>query len=163
MMRVRSFVSFASMVAIASAIALIPVAAAAQAQTPPPTPAKPQETKPEAKPDAKPTTPATAATLAGKWTVTIESPQGTMESTLDMKADPKDAKKVGGSMVSQLGESVIEGEVVDGKLTFWFTINAGGGDLSVTFAGTLQKEGGLAGTLNFGQGDVNWTAVRVKG
>lgn len=142
-------------VTVASAIAAAPTLAHAQAQTPPPTPPAPQETKPEAKPDAKP---ATAATLAGKWAVTVESPSGTIESTLDMKADAKDAKKVGGNMSSQMGESVVEGEVVEGKLTFWIVIN----EMSVTFTGTLQKDGSLAGTFSFGQGEMPWTAVRIK-
>jgi hypothetical protein len=155
-MRIRSFVS---MVAVASAVVLMPLAAYGQTQAPPPP--KPQESKPEPKPEeAKPVTP---ATLAGKWTVTIESPQGTMESVLDMKADPKDAKKVAGTFTSQFGEAPLEGEVAEGKLTFWIAVNAGGGDMSVTFTATLQKDGGLAGTLNFGQGDIPWTAVRVKG
>jgi hypothetical protein len=145
--------------AVASAIAWMPAAVRGQAQTAPP--AKPQESKPEPKPeDAKP---ATAATLAGKWTVHIESPQGAMESNLEMKADPKDAKKVAGSFVSQFGEAVVEGEVIDGKLTFWITVDAGGGGMSVTFIGAPQKDGSLAGTFNFGQGEMPWTAVRVKG
>ncbi len=31
--------------------------------------------------------------------------------------------------------------------------------MSVTFVGTLQKDGSLAGTLEFGQGEIPWTAV----
>ena len=151
--------TFVSLVALVSMVVLMPVSAQAQSQTPPP-PSTPQETKPAPKPEEKP---ATAATLAGKWSVNIESPQGAMESALDMKADPKDAKKVTGTLVSQLGEAAVEGEVVEGKLTFWITIDAGGGAMSVTFVGTLQKDGSLAGALNFGQGDIPWTAVRVKG
>lgn len=150
--------------AVAAALAsVIPVAAAQGQSAPPPqTPpqSKPQEPKAETKPEAKP---ATAATLAGKWTVNIESPNGAMESALEMKADPSDAKKVTGTIVSQMGEAAVEGEVVEGKLTFWLTITGGGGEISVTFVGTQQKDGSLAGTFNFGQGEMPWTAVRVKG
>ncbi len=93
-------------------------------------PAKP-DPKPEAKPTPKPDAkPATAATLAGKWNVSIETPNGAMESALELKADPKDAKKVTGTITSPMGEAALEGEVVDGKLTFWFTMNANGTELS---------------------------------
>lgn len=133
-----------------------------QTQTPPSPPAKP-DPKPEAKPDAKADVkPATAASLAGKWDVNIESPNGAMQSALELKADPKDAKKVAGLISSPVGEAVLEGEVVDGKLTFWFKLNANGTDLSVSFTGTLQKDGSLAGTLEYGQGEVPWTATREK-
>lgn len=150
----------ASLMAATLVLAVMPaVSAQGQSQTPPPAPSKP-EPKADPKPDAKP---ATAATLAGKWTVSVETPQGAMESSLDLKADPKDAKKVAGTIVSQMGEAAVEGEVVDGKLTFWITIDGGGGNMSVTFVGSLQKDGSLAGTFNFGQGEMPWTAVRVKG
>jgi hypothetical protein len=151
----------ASLMAATLAVAVLPaVSAEAQSQTPPPAPAKPQDPKPEPKPDAKP---ATAASLAGKWTVSVETQQGAMESSLELKADPKDASKVTGTLVSQMGEAAIAGEVVDGKLTFSITFDGGGGSMSVTFVGTLQKDGSLAGTFNFGQGEMPWTAVRVKG
>lgn len=150
----------ASLMSATLTVALMPaVSAQGQSQTPPPAPSKPQEPKPEPKSDAKPTT---AATLAGKWTVSVETQQGAMDSSLDMKVDPKDAKKVIGTIASQMGEAAVEGEVVEGKLTFWITIDGGGGSMSVTFVGTLQKDGSLAGTFNFGQGELPWTAVRVR-
>jgi hypothetical protein len=157
-MMIRAFVSIAA----AAMLALAPAAARAQTQTPPPP--KPPETKPESKPDAKAEAkPATPASLAGKWTVSVETGQGPLESALELKADAKEPKKVTGTIISQMGEAAVEGEVVDGKLTFWITINGGGGELSVTFVGTQQKDGSLAGTFNFGQGEMPWTAVRVKG
>ena len=119
----------------------------------------PQETKPEPKQEAKT---ATAATLAGKWNVNLETGNGSMQSALDIKADPKDAKKVTGTIVSQVGEAPFEGEVVNGTLTFWFKMSANGTEISVTFTGTQQKDASLAGTLNFGQGDIPWTATKEK-
>ena len=122
--------------------------------------AKPPEPKQEPTPEAKP---ATAASLVGKWSVNVEMGNGPIQSALEIKADPKDAKKVTGTIASQAGgETTFEGEVVDGKLTFWFSMNANGNDLSVTFVGALQKDGSLAGTLSFGQGEIPWTAIREK-
>lgn len=151
-MRIRTFPSFALAVCL---LMLAPISAFGQSQTPPD---KPQETKPEPKAEAKPT----AATLAGNWTVSLESPQGPMEPALVLKADPKDAKKVGGTITSPMGESALEGEVVDGKLTFWITVNGGGGEMSITFVASLQKDGSLAGTIAVNGGEMPWTAVRVK-
>ena len=119
----------------------------------------PQETKPASKPEAKP---ATAATLAGKWDVSVETANGAMPASLDIKADPKDAKKITGTIASQAGEAAFEGEVVDGKLSLWFKMNANGTDISVTLAGAPQKDGSMSGTLNFGQGEIPWTATREK-
>ena len=132
-----------------------PVAAHQTAQNPPAP--KQAETKSDSKPAAL-----TAATLAGKWSVTVQAQSGPIESTLDVKTDPKDEKKFTGTIVSQLGEATLQGNVTDGKITFAFTMNANGSDLNVAFTGTQQKDGSLAGTLNFGQGDVNWTAVKAK-
>jgi len=128
----------------------------------------PPQTKPdpktEAKPDAKadPKAAGTAAGLAGKWDVNIDNPNGAMQAIFDLKNDAEDARKVTGMISSQVGEAELAGEAIDGKLTFHFTMNANGQDLPVSFAGTLQKDGTLAGTLDYGQGPVNWTATKQK-
>jgi hypothetical protein len=79
-----------------------------------------------------------------------------------LKLDPKDPKKLAGTIQSQLGEAKLEGELADGKLTFWFSMDANGQTLNITFSGAQQKDGTLAGTLSFGQGDMNWTATKAK-
>jgi len=109
---------------------------------------------------AKPEPAAETPSLAGKWNVIVQSPNGNIESTLDLKVD---GKKVAGLIATpQFGESKIEGELVDGKLKFWFTMDANGQQLNVTFVGAAQKDGSLSGTLEFGQGEVPWTATRAK-
>ena len=146
---------------IASSLVIVALSAApllaqqSGAQTPPPTPAT--ETKPEAKVAAL-----TTATLAGKWNVTVESQGGQVLSTLDVKADPKDTKKFTGTIVSQMGEASFAGELVDGKFTFTFAMTASSGQLNITCTGTQQKDGTLAGSLNYGQGEAPFTAVKSK-
>lgn len=130
-------------------------------QQAPPPPAKP-DPKPAAKSGAKPDAKVTAASLAGKWTVTVETTNGPMQSALELKADPKEAKKLAGTIVSQMGEAPIEAEFADGALTMWLTMSANGSEMTVTFTGAVQKDGSLAGTLDFGQGAIPWTAVKVK-
>ena len=124
------------------------VPAAAQQQTPPP-PAT--QDKPA---DAK-----APSSIAGKWDMTAETPQGATPVTLVMKLD---GKKVTGTLAGPQGEIPLEGEFADGKLTMTITIQGGGGEMSVTFNGTLKEDGTLAGTFDFGQGAMNWKATRAK-
>ena len=121
-------------------------AEAKQAQAQPPA-----QAKPEAKPEASP--------FAGKWNVNVQNPNGAIDSTMELKVD---GKKVTGTLQSQMGEAKLEGEIADAKLTFWFSMDANGQTLNITFVGTAQKDGSLAGTLSFGQGDLNWTATKAK-
>ena len=139
----------AAMAASVILTAAVPNAEAGQgqAQGQPPT-----QAKPEAKPEA-------ASPFAGKWNVNVQNPNGAVESTLDLKVD---GKKVAGTLQSQMGNATVEGEIADGKLTFWFSMDANGTTLNITFVGTSQKDGSLAGTLSFGQGDLNWTATKAK-
>src|SRR5262245_7126718 len=104
----------------------------------------------------------TAATLAGKWTMTVQASTGPIESALDLKADPANAGKFTGTIASQMGQATLRGEVVDGKVTFGFAMATSGGDYTVTVTATQQKDGSLAGTLNYGQTPVAVTAVRVS-
>jgi len=146
-MKIRTLALFLAVLALA-------IAAPVFAQDPP----KPAP-KPEPKVEMKVPT---ASSLADNWAVSIDANGQTMEASLVLKADAKDLKKVTGTITSPQGEAPFEGEVVDGKLTFWFKMNGGSGELSITFVGAVQKDGSLAGTLSFGQGDMNWTATRVK-
>jgi hypothetical protein len=124
------------------------VPASAQQQTPPPPPAQ------EKPADAK-----APASIAGKWDMTAETPQGTTPVTLVMKLD---GKKVTGTMSGPQGEIPLEGEFADGKLSMTITIQGGSGDMSITFTGALKEDGTLAGTFDFGQGAMNWKAQRAK-
>jgi hypothetical protein len=137
------------------------LAATLVAQTPPPQQAPPTNKPAEAKTEAK-VAPLTAAGMAGKWTVTVTTSQGPVDSSIDIKADPKDAKKFSGTITSQLGTANLTGEVVDGKLSFSFPFNSNGNETMLTFNGEQQKDGSLAGTLDFGAGAINWTAVKAK-
>ena len=119
---------------------------AAQQQTPPA-----QESKPEAKKEAP--------SVAGKWNVSVDTPSGSRASTLDLKVD---GKKVTGTMASEMGETPVAGEYADGKLTFSITIDAGGQQLTLAFVGAFKADGTIAGTIDFGQGEMAWTAARAK-
>ena len=135
--------------AVAAAVMFLAVGSTAdarQAQAQPPA-----QAKPEAKPEASP--------FAGKWNVNVQNPNGAVDSTMDLKVD---GKKVTGTLTSQMGDAKLEGEIADAKLTVWFSMDANGQTLNITFVGTMQKDGSLAGTLSFGQGELNWTATKAK-
>jgi hypothetical protein len=133
-----------------AAAACVSTAAPAQARQ-----AQPQaqsQQPPEAKPEAAPS-------VAGKWNMSVDTPNGAVDATLDLKID---GKKVAGTIASQVGEAKIEGEFADGKLTFWFTMDANGQQLNITVKGAPQKDGSLAGTMDFGQGEMTWKGTKAK-
>ena len=100
-----------------------------------------------------------APTVAGKWSMNIHMEQGARQATLDVKLD---GTKVAGAIASEAGETAIAGSYVEGKLVFSMTMQTGNGDLQIGFNGALKDDGSLAGTLDYGQGAINWTAVRMK-
>ncbi len=126
-----------------------PLAFADQA-TPPPT----QQAPPAA--DAKPSG---KATIVGRWTLTVEVDQSGGPASLDLKLTDK---KVSGIISGPNGELPVAGDYTDGKLTFAATIQSQQGNLTITFTGALKDDDTMTGTMDFGQGAVNWKAVRVK-
>ena len=117
--------------ALALAIAL-PTALAAQAQTQKPAP----------------------ASVAGKWTMTLETPHGKITANFDLKVD---GKKVTGTLATDHSEKVeLAGEFADGKLMFK---TAEGG---LTFTATMKDPDTLNGVLSSERGDLQGVAIRVK-
>ena len=121
----------------------------AQQTTPPPA----QQAPPAA--DAKPSG---KATVSGKWTMTLEL-ENQPPAALDVKLTDK---KVSGALTSPSGEVPIAGDYTDGKLTFSITVQSSQGQFTIAFTGGLKDDDTMTGTMDFGQGSVNWKAVRVK-
>lgn len=129
-----------------SALVMVLIPAVALAQTAAP--------KVEEKPKAP-------ATVAGKWLMTVDTPNAPTDSQMDLKLD---GKKVTGTLASQMGETPVTGEWTEGKLTLSFSVNSQNGMLSLVLVGALKEDGTMAGTLDFGQGmAMNWRAARPKG
>ena len=118
-----------------------------------------QQTPPPAAAAEKPADAKAPASIAGKWDMSAETPQGTMPVTLVIKLD---GKKVTGTMASAQGETPMEGEFADGKLTWAIVFQGGSGSMNITFNGALKDDGTLAGTFDFGQGEMKWSATRAK-
>jgi hypothetical protein len=98
-----------------------------------------------------------APNLSGRWTMTVEgSPHGTTTMGLVLT---QDGKKIGGTFASPHGDMPIEGEFVDGTLTF-AAKESGGDHVAIRFKATLKDNGALAGYLSSEMGDMTWTAQR---
>lgn len=116
----------------------------------------------QAEPPATEEKPAEAPSIAGKWNVTTTTDQGTMYSTLEIKVDEEDAKKITGTLASEMGTAPIAGEWAEGKLGFSLSMDTANGPFQLWFAGTMKEDGSLAGTIDFGQGTIPWSAVKAK-
>jgi hypothetical protein len=97
--------------------------------------------------------------IAGKWTMSLESPQGPMSIAVVLKVD---GTKVTGTLTSQMGETPLEGTYAEGVLNFGITFEGGGNSMQIAFAGKLTDENTLAGSLSGPMGDIPWSAVRIK-
>jgi hypothetical protein len=99
------------------------------------------------------------ASVVGKWTMDIDTPHGKMSLAVDLKADPKDAKKILGTLASdQLGTMTLTGEVADGKLRF--DVSGGPGEMS--FVGKLKDADTMNGILSAHNGDMAAVLTRIK-
>jgi hypothetical protein len=131
-------------IAIASAITLIlglPAVIAAQA--------KPEPPKAESK---------APASIAGKWTLSLDPGSGPLQLPMELKMD---GKKVTGTVIGPQGEAVnLSGEYADGKITFAVTPPDGN---VYSFKGASKEDGSMAGTVAGPDGsEIAWSATRVK-
>jgi len=136
---------FFALTAAFALVAALPAAAAAQD---PPKPKPEQKTEGAAKPS-----------YAGKWNMSLQSPNGTMAATVDVVLDEKEPNKVSGSITSDMGTSAIYGEIAEGVL--WFAVSPDGTN-EIWFKGTLQEDGSLSGAIDIQGNLIPWTATRIK-
>lgn len=95
---------------------------------------------------AAPTAP--APSLTGTWNVTIELPNMTANPTMVLK---QEGEKVTGEYVSaQYGKFPMTGTLKGSDLVMSFQMNLEGTSLNVTYSGTLEKDGTLKGSVNYG-------------
>lgn len=102
-------------------------------------------------------TAAPAATVAGTWSLSVDSPHGPMKMALVLKQDG--AKVTGTFSSGHAADMPVEGEFSGGALKL---ATRGGDDHAVTFSGTLKDDETLSGFLSSRVGDMKWTAARVQ-
>jgi hypothetical protein len=104
---------------------------------------------------------AEAASIEGKWHLTMPRMGGLAAlSVLDLKLT---GKKITGTLQSvQMGELPVKGEFSNNKLKFSIEINMGAQSLFADFEGKL-KDGELNGTVTLGpMGEVEWKGTRPE-
>lgn len=116
---------------------------------------KEQANRPAAAPAAGTT--AAAASLAGTWTLTINTPQGVQPATATIAMSATGA--LSGTLASQMGTTAIsEGQVTGSQ--FQFTVPAPmAGAGSITFSGTVEGAT-MKGTFSLGQLSGDFTGTR---
>ncbi len=91
---------------------------------------------------------AAAASVGGAWTITANSPQGAMESTLTVQ---QQAASFTGTMSSQmLGSTPVGDGVITGKRVTWsVTVTFGGQSFTISYAGEVEGTK-MTGTVTAG-------------
>ena len=98
-------------------------------------------------PSPAPSTPSIPS-LTGTWNVSVELPNMTANPTVVLK---QEGEKLTGEYVSaQYGKWPITGTLKGSDVNFWFAMNVEGNALNVTYTGTVDKDGSLKGSVNYG-------------
>jgi len=84
------------------------------------------------------------ADFSGTWNVTIEGPQGPMNSQLTLK---QNADTIAGEFNSEIGKAPVSGMVKGDSIKFSFGIDMQGQQLSIQGTGALKDKDNLAGMI----------------
>jgi hypothetical protein len=100
--------------------------------------------------------------LTGKWAFTVQSDVGNGTPTVTFSSQKGDS--ISGRYSSQaLGEHDFVGTFKDGKLAFGFTAEAGGQSFSMSFAGKVDNNDEMTGSIDFaGMATGSFYGKRVK-
>ena len=105
---------------------------------------------------------ARTAAVAGKWAMTLDiSGVGPATPTLELK---QDGEKITGTYTGRYGTFPLKGTLKGRAVTFDFTMNADGTDVSMSFAGEVSEDNlAMKGTASIvGLGEATWTARKEK-
>lgn len=98
-----------------------------------------------------------AADLTGTWTLTVETPAGTRQSTVDFKQDGQNLK---GTVHSRMGDAPLTGTVNGDQVSFSVTRERDGQQLKIDYSAKVD-DAKMTGTVKFGDnGDIPFTAAR---
>ena len=87
-----------------------------------------------------------AGDVAGTWTLSVESPRGTRESTLVLA---QKGEEVTGTMKSQRGDMPVSGTLKGNALVLSYKMSMQGNEMEITYNGTVDGKS-MAGTVSFG-------------
>ncbi|MEQ1924256.1 MAG: hypothetical protein ABL952_17280 [Pyrinomonadaceae bacterium] len=96
--------------------------------------------------------------VTGEWDGAFETPGGPRPFKLVLKVD---GEKLTGTAKRPSGDVPITGTVKGSDITFAYTINYGGNDLTMTFSGKITGDA-MSGTVSFGgNAEEPWSAKRT--
>lgn len=110
-------------------------------------------------PNAQAAAPADKTDVSGAWAFQVETPAGSGTPTFTFK---QEGEKLTGQYKGTFGEAPVTGTVKGNKIDFTIKVKAQDQDVTINYTGTVEKDGTMKGTVNFG-GDIGsgtWTAKR---
>ena len=101
---------------------------------------------------------AQGAKVAGEWDGSINTPGGARPVKLVFKVD---GEKLTGTAKRSSGDVPLTGTVKGADISFSYTVNYNGNDLTLLFTGKVAGDS-VSGTVSFGgQAEDTWTAKRA--
>jgi hypothetical protein len=96
--------------------------------------------------------------ISGAWAFQVESSAGSGTPSFTFK---QDGEKLTGQYKGAFGEAPLTGTLKGNKLDFVIKIEAQGQQMTITYKGTVEKDGSMKGTAELGEvGSATWTAKR---
>jgi hypothetical protein len=98
-----------------------------------------------------------AADITGTWTLTVETPGGTRQSTFEFR---QDGKNLTGTMHSRMGDTPLTGSINGDDVSFSVTRERDGQQVRIDYSAKVEGAK-MTGTVKFGDnGDIPFTAAR---
>jgi len=98
--------------------------------------------------------------IAGKWSATVISAMGTIESTMEIE---QDGNEISGSISSEMGEWEISDGILSGdELSMTISATIMGEAMEMSFSGTAAKDS-IEGTIYVMGETAELTATRIPG
>ena len=96
--------------------------------------------------------------VTGAWQFQVETPNGTGTPTFTFK---QEGEKLTGQYKGAFGEAPVTGTVKENKVDFTLKVEAQGQAITLTYTGTIEKDGTMKGTVQVGEiGSGTWTGKR---
>ena len=94
--------------------------------------------------------------VAGEWVLTINGPQGTVDTDASFK---QSGEKVTGTFSSQLGETNVEGTMTGSTLSLAFSVVTQNGPIDIRM--TAEVSGAeMKGSIDYGMGTADFTGKK---
>ena len=101
-------------------------------------------------------TPLAQNSVAGEWALTINGPQGTIDSDVTLA---QDGEAVTGTMSGPQGESKVSGTLAGSTLTLAFNVVTPNGPIDIKMSAEVAGAD-MKGTLDFGMGTADFTGKK---